>query len=270
MLFKNKNIKTSKSNVHTDLRSVLSKDANKSVGIGLQAFLQEPWPEVLGSVRHLSQTGSGVKVSGSLLQFTLQHRRVCRFMTFYLFVPEPLIRPSWFSVAQTWSVTCRGENKPNIKTEKKGALVVYLGDFGVKERFHHLKLWDLSETPRTASCCHCTDTLSGCCCPPSARTSSLHPEDTRAESLRINAWLMNNIHASLKASLPWCPQSDTWGQRATGGGWAACWGRTGSQPPRPTARWWPRSGEARTATGEGRPWCCGGKKHSVLKIQNTV
>lgn len=74
-----------------------------------------------------------------------------------------------------------------------------------------------------------------------------------------------------KASLPWCPQFDTWGQRATGGDWAACWGRTGSQPPRPTARWWPRSGEGRTATGEGRPSCWGGKKNTqFLRFKNGI
>lgn len=157
-------------------------------------------------------------------------------------------------------------NEPNIKTKKK-ALVVRLGGFGVKKAFHHLKLWAPSETPRTASCRRCTDTPSGCCYPPSTPTSSLHPEDTKQSHWESTLHWWIPFMLDWKASLPWCPQFDTWGQRATGGDWAACWGRTGSQPPQPTARWWPRSGEGRTATGEGRPSCWGGKKkYSVLKI----
>ena len=41
------------SGVHTHLRSVLSKDADKSVRVRLQTFVEETRPQVLRSVRHL-------------------------------------------------------------------------------------------------------------------------------------------------------------------------------------------------------------------------
>lgn len=161
-------------------------------------------------------------------------------------------------------------NEPNIKTKKKGVSCP-LGGLWSKKAFHHLKLWAPSETPRTASCRRCTDTPSGCCYPPSTPISSLHPEDTKQSHWESTLHWSIPFMLYWKASLPWCPQFDTWGQRATGGDWAACWGRTGSQPPRPTARWWPRSGEGRTATGEGRPSCWGGKKNTqFLRFKNGI
>lgn len=56
-------------------------------------------------------------------------------------------------------------------------------------------------------------------------------------------------------SLPGCPDFGGWGRRGSGRDWAACSGKSGSQPPRQTGRWGPGSGEARTATGKGTPWC---------------
>lgn len=49
------------------LRSVLSKDANESVGVGLQTFVEETRPQVLRSVRNLDGEESEVMISHQVL-----------------------------------------------------------------------------------------------------------------------------------------------------------------------------------------------------------
>lgn len=100
----------------------------KVSGLGFKPFCRSPDPRCSA----LSDTFTERKWSKGQREFTAVQSLTCRVMTFYLFVLEPLIRPSWFPVAQTWSVTCRGETSPTLKLKKK-ALVVRLGGFGVKK-----------------------------------------------------------------------------------------------------------------------------------------
>lgn len=180
----------------------------KVSGLGFKPFCRSPDPRCSA----LSDTFTERKWSKGQREFTAVQSLTCRVMTFYLFVLEPLIRPSWFPVAQTWSVTCRGETSPTLKLKKK-ALVVRLGGFGVKKLSSPetlSPLWNTSYSVLPSLYWYAVRLLLS-----SINADFLAPSwGHEAESLRINASLINTVYALLKSIFTLMPT--VWHLRSKG------------------------------------------------------